>query len=692
MRIFQLSSKPLKTARIRLFLFDGAKRLPMVAEVVPGLIHISVMLFFWGLGDIILQTDTLVFIFTVIPLGVCIFLYLYCVVAPIWNPQSPYRTPFSGIIWYLIRKLHRSPSYNRFIAKLVKLASMANLETRQERFAMEKNEGRLERDACSFRWLVDNIDGSNETETFLLSIPGSFNQQWGRDVWKRVVSDDQATPIVDSQIQTRLGIPSSRKGTTVSNLSRYVYNFFETYSNEGDPMDTKEQRRRMRGMRGCVETAASLVCCTEFEFDSFGEVGEMLSALGDKERTNDPLTISSNPSFTVHWTCLSLVAFWKKVNGSTLQQLAKFALDGIAFSQPEHDTNAMKASQRIDEYLTKAWVYVVELHLAYKTLNQNRTESDIRAILNSHEASISELERIATEAVGVEDVDWRISLLQIGMDEATHKLMRCLPGVSSSELKPAAPVKITEAFDFSFVETTPVPPQLIFPGQQIQSLCTLGRRLRDIIDEKNTETHKETLEILESLSEIPPALQDVNYPMKRQIWRLMDLHDGSGFGFTVELFFLALRQLSSASLSDEMKKVFYTGTFEIITSDWEKSKNSVGTQRVLLDLLCDLVIKSRGVFSDFPYPQYVVDMLLDLVEKMVKGHRGSRSHIDDVINELEDFQLWSRRDHDLQARALNAIGPSSDTHNGDSNPVSTGTSLEGEVGGQGFAEGHAEEV
>ncbi|KAF8489077.1 hypothetical protein F5888DRAFT_1596646, partial [Russula emetica] len=103
MRIFQQSRNPLKAARIRLFLFEGAKRLPSVAEFVPGLIHISLILFLWGLGDIIRYIDKTVFIFTVVPILVCLCLYLYCVFVPIWNHQSPYWTPFSPYIWRLIR-------------------------------------------------------------------------------------------------------------------------------------------------------------------------------------------------------------------------------------------------------------------------------------------------------------------------------------------------------------------------------------------------------------------------------------------------------------------------------------------------------------------------------------------------------------------------------------------------------------
>jgi hypothetical protein len=619
----------------------------MVAEVVPGLIHVSLILFFWGLGDIILQIDTVVFVATVVPIAVCVCLYLYCVLAPILDPRSPYRTPFSVLIWRLYRTVH-----NRFRGKVVKPESV---EVRQEQSAMKKTEGRRDRDVCAIQWLIDNINGSNETQTFILAIPGSFNQKWGRDVWKGVVRDDQSTSTVDFPTQFHPGIPSPREVTTVHNLCRYVRYLLKTYSSEGDFMDAKDRRRRMRL---CVETVASLVCCTDVElglFGEVGEVGEVLSDLGDKERTNDPLTTRSNPSFTVRWTCLSLVAIWNMLDSNEVQQLARFSLDGIARFQTGHGgpgATALTAAQEIDDDLERGWASVVQLRLA-KPWGQNRTELEIREILNTHEEHILELENIAIKAVGVEDVDWRISLLQETMDGVTHKLTRCLPGVFFNEMKHAEPIMISKAFDFSPVEITPLPPQLIFPGQQIQRLCTFGRRLRDIIDGQNTEMHEETLKSLETLREIPVALRGVNSLMKRQLWRLQDLHDGGGLGFTIELFFLTLRQLSSPSeLGD-----FYTGTFKVITSNWEK-KNSTGTQRILLDLLCDLVIRSRGVFSNFPYPPYIVGMLLDLVGKMVEGHGDSQPHINEVIQELEDDNLWNRMDINLRDRALGVIYPS----------------------------------
>ena len=656
------SSNPLKTARIRLFLLEGTERITVVAEVVPGLIHVSVILFFCGLGDLILHIDTTVFVATVVPIVVCACLYLYCSLAPIWNSQSPYRTPFSGIIWNLIRKLLCSPRY-----------MPSSIEIRQEQSAMKVTKGRMDRDVRAIQWLIDNIDGRDEIETFVLAIPGSFNQEWGRKVWKGVVGDvlpvSASTGTVDLRTRSHPRLSSPREQATVYYLSRFVWHFFGTYLNETDFINAEERLRRMRIV---VETVASLVCCTDVELGLFrvgpGRVGEVLSELGDKERTNDPLTIISNPLFTMRWTCLSLVGIRTMIDGNQIKQLSKFALDGITHFQTgfdNPDVGALTAAQRLDGYLKSAWAPVVDLYLAFEPWDLNRTESEVREILNSHEESVLELEHIASETEGVEDLDWRISLLQDAMDRATEKLMRCLPGVNFSNQMPLTFIMISEAFDFvsrfSSVGTTSGLPQLIFPGQQIQSLCTLGRRLRDIIEGRNTEMHDETLKSLESFRKVPVSFPRLNYLMKRQTWRLMDLIDGGGLGFTIELFFLALRPLSSASFTSKLMFEFYTGTFKAITFNWEKSKNSAGTQRILLDLLCDLVIRRRGVFSDFSYPQYIVDMLVDLVEKMVKGHGGKYPHINDVIQELEDDHLWNRMDHNLRDQALGAIFSLSDT-------------------------------
>jgi len=652
MRIFQQSSNPLKTARIRLFLFEGVEVLPVVAEFVPVLLHVSLLLFLLGLCYVIKDIDTVVFAIILVPIALCVILYFYFVMAPISKPHSPFRTPFSSLIWRFIRKLElRRRPFNDRSRGTVAWHHMS-LEAQQVELAMKPTEDREARDARGVRWLVGNIDGSNEMEAFVLAIPGSFNQEWGRQVWKVAVGyDAQSAP--SAEVRPASGHPSLSQGSTIEDLCRCVRYLFDTYENEGSFM-TKEARRRR--VHGCVETAASLVCCAGVELDSFGEVGSLLSELGHNERTNDLSTIRSNPLFAVRWTCLSLVVIRQMVGVNRLQELAKFAVNRIARFQAEYgasDATALEGAQTIDEHLTKAWEHVKNLRLALERGDTNRTEEEIREILNDHNVPISELERIAGEVHGMEDVDWRISLLQDAMDEVTHNLTRRLPCVFFDRLKLPGPILISEAFDFPLVDTTPVPPRLIFPGQQIQSLCTLGQGLRDIIDRPNPARITKTLE---SVWSIPISLPRVDL-MKRQLWRLLDLRDGNGLGFTIELLFLALRGLSSSSSSPELKEAFYMGTFKVITSHWEKSKDSIGTQRILLDLICDLVVKGRGVFSDFPYPDYIVKEALELVQKMIAGHRGSRSHIEEVVEELENVNARDVRDEERRKQALNIIYP-----------------------------------
>ncbi|KAH9998787.1 hypothetical protein BJV77DRAFT_980551 [Russula vinacea] len=170
MRIFQQSSNPLKTARTRLFLFEGAERLPVVAEAVPGLIHVPLIIFFWGLGDTIMHIDTAVLIATVVPIGICACLYFYCAITPIWNPQSSYRTQFQASFGT------SSENCVAIFIIIVSVAKWPNLRVWKyvRKSAMKETETRKKRDVRAIQWLVDNINGSKET--LRIGNPGLIQQ------------------------------------------------------------------------------------------------------------------------------------------------------------------------------------------------------------------------------------------------------------------------------------------------------------------------------------------------------------------------------------------------------------------------------------------------------------------------------------------------------------------------------------
>ncbi|KAH9061781.1 hypothetical protein EDB83DRAFT_2385932, partial [Lactarius deliciosus] len=212
---------------------------------------------------------------------------------------------------------------------------------------------------------------------------------------------------------------------------------------------------------------------------------------------------------------------------------------------------------------------------------------------------------------------------------------------------------------------------LIFPGQQLQALARLGLQLREVLDGRVAEGYEEVLDNLKSVDRVSVSLRRPNRLMRRQLWRLQDLRDGGGLGFSIELFFLSLRRLLSISSLDEPNSAFYTGTLKVITSHWMGGKESPGTHRILLNIICDLIIPGRGIFSDFSYPESITTMLLDTVRNILQGYVGPDEDvreavreiesadpdvdIRDVIQEIDDVEPFRMDRKELQRRALAAF-------------------------------------
>jgi hypothetical protein len=124
--------------------------------------------------------------------------------------------------------------------------------------------------------------------------------------------------------------------------------------------------------------------------------------------------------------------------------------------------------------------------------------------------------------------------------------------------------------------------------------------------------------------------------MERQLLRFQDIRDGGSFGIWVELFFLVAYHMLRIPLSHEAHSTFILGTFRVITSNWRQHKHSIGTQSVILNIICDLAILDRGLLSGITFPRYFTDEVLVLLENMVEPEGRPGSHIDEAVKELED--------------------------------------------------------
>jgi len=638
MHIFRRHSHPLRIARIRQYLHEGVEGwyMPAIAEAVPGLIHFSLFLFLIGLADFLLHTYTIVGKFTVFPISLCAALYIISTVAPVISPKCPYRTSSSRFVWYLYRKMRRGSCNNRFgVGPPEPLSS--NMADGQMQLAMEKNDARKGRDERAIRWLVNKLTGDTEMESLASGIPGSFDAKWGVEVWRH----DHAVQRDESNAHNSAGpqatqpnpslVPLPVRGVVVDDLCQRLQRLFETCNHRGSFVNEEEWRKRSRV---CVETAASFVLCMDADILSFGGIGKLLSDLGNAENTRDVSATSLNRSFATRWTCLSLVSTRKMLNSSEIRRYADGALLVLgAFSHEGGfipSETALKNAQKIDGQLAAACGCVEELLRAYNDLEEEDSRVDVvERIFRRHKSELKEIQDEA-DRMKVVGVDERISHLQKQIDRVTHNLIRQLPGITFDDF--SGPVPIGQVFDFL---SNPIRPQLVYMSQRLLGLCTLTQK-------RSGQGYQGTIKVLKTVEKTFPAMRAVvrqRRLMERQLWRLQDLSIGGAFGFTLELYFLSLKQILSTYTSPP-GEIHILGAFKAITSDWdsEQLKNSPGTLQIILYMACDIAVQNRGIFSNFVYPEYITKELLELFGNMVEGQENCDT--DPALKELRNVPSW----------------------------------------------------
>ncbi|KAI0285588.1 hypothetical protein BC826DRAFT_1051702 [Russula brevipes] len=611
MVVFERYDDPLKSARIRQYLYEGSERWHMlvIAEVVPALLHISLFLFFAGLGDFVLDINTSVGLSTTIPIGIICLLYIFTVFAPVIYPQSPYHNSFSALIWYLIQKLQVRRYKDRDGRTMVVNSNM--VKGRLE-LAMEETECRKERDVEAVRWMLDNLTEDSEMEAFAMAIPGSFNGAWSFEVWKKMshltdegkMSTDQNEPAmglptdiephaafsVTAQPSPRFGtIPnlsgslvrpfrtSTARASTPTNmtthtpplhsanidlpvittsihgetllrgLSRRMAHLFETCTDRGVFPSDEQWRRRTRA---CVEATASLIFYADAELGWFGDILRSLGDIGNVEGTRELSLTGKDQAFVMRWTCLSTMAIRQMLGGNeSLKACAGLAVASIRDLQGGDGTD--------DEEI---------------------------------------------EDLG--DSDFRISTLQSKLDKDTYSIIQQYL------------VKLLSLFT--------CPANLCYflhiPQRTFRALC-------EMLEMDTRWTPKKLLQ--------------------RQLWRFQDLRDADGFGFTIELFLLALQPLLSTSGSRESSSALFIGTLRVITSDWRKHKHCLATQKILLDV----VASAEGILHLSDYPTYITDWLWKLLGDMLEGQSGP--HMENAVQELTDCQHLDG--HKYGAKALEVI-------------------------------------
>ena len=706
MHVFQRYSNPLKCARLRQYLYEGVEGwyMPRVARSVPGLLHASLFLFFVGLGDFLLAVYTPVGVATITLITICGSLYIFSMFAPVINPQSPFRNPFSGLIWYLKQKVHPRHYLDRASGGTLKAVS-PNMSEGQMQLAMEEGDGRKGRDVRAIRWLIHNRTEDDEMESFAMAIPGTFTSRWGIDVWKKVseVNSRPNNPTVGPQSDADLSIsipphhhsPRLPRPSHLRGLHRFLGRIFGIRIANGTPHDVMvtplmphllshsqalddppargdleiydlcERLRHLAGTcdnysiftnkelwlkraRGCIETAASLVFCADIKPELFGDLERLLLPL--HEATSGIQTApGSDGLFVARLDCLSFVIINRgmedhdgiKLNArAAVNALSRFGMkdDDGQSGDSDNDENALKNARMMDDYFKFAKQFCLSgLRGLFRPSGVETTEEQVReGLARDHEADISMLERITLAMDQEANIDRAISEVNDSIIDFADQMIAWLRGAYFDVFEETG---LAQPIDFfNPTKRDAFEPQFIFLHQRLRLLCSYSSKLRDIVNGQGDGTYQEMVESLGTLWNESDNHKwsgvHQQHLMERQLYRLQDLRDGGGFGFWVELSFLVVHQILKIPLSPDAHSSLVFGLFKTITSNWRQHKHSIGTQRVILNVICDMAISDRGLLSDLVFPKYLTDELLVLLENIVEGQSGS--HIDEAMKELDD--------------------------------------------------------
>ena len=716
MHVFQRYSDPLKSARIRQYLHEGSEGwyMPIVAEAVPGLLHVSVFLFFVGLIDFVLNINTTVGLSTAVPIGICGLLYIFTTFAPVIYPQSPFQNSFSGIIWYLFQTLWGRKYKDRDgESKSVN----PNMVQGQMQLAMEETTDRIRRDALAIWWLVENMTEDSEMELLAMTIPGSFNTEWGTTVWAKVseIMEDRNNDIAgdehaagqfaDTNSPTQAALPIVRRSshtnivrsvfgsitrpvrtsitggsstnvmltlqtsdaptanapivasiqgdTVVRELSIRISHLLDSSKNRSLFASDEHWRRRTRA---CVETAASLVFCANAELRWFGDIGKLLRDIGRAETTRESSLAGMDQSFVTRWTCLSIIVTQSMLRCNLpIQQAAEKAISNIGsifqgLTMIVGSPAPLNFAQAMDEILL--YGEMRSLYAIYMKLFHSADAGLIDLLSEERVKEVLRSHQTEMSFLKQNYINGRnLKTFDEWFSAPQHSIQ-----VATHEL-------ICELPGVEFDGDRPDP----FPFGLAVSLLS-NPALQFVLPGRCFEGFSSIYHRLQDILEgrNPHQFQEVIKDMRsieqvifpidekeviqRQLWRLQDLCSGGGFGFCVEIFLIALKHLLSTYTSEGSQSVLYISTFRAIISDWRKYKDSIGTQKILLHM-----IASRcGLISRFKYPAYITDELLVLVDNMLKGQAGP--HIDTAVARLRDWEpRFYHGPPDFPARALEVI-------------------------------------
>ena len=181
---------PYKRARIHAFYKHGVEKLhiPLVIEVLPALLHVSLFLFFAGLSVFLFDVHPTIFKAVTSWIGVCAVFYTILTFLPIIRKDSPYSAPLSlpfffGTRYLFFRLLQWFPCIGSCLPlgpRAVHLDDYSgSMSKTAEQYALDRNPDIVHH---SLLWTLQSLNKDSDLEKFFEGLPRLCGSETGKSL------------------------------------------------------------------------------------------------------------------------------------------------------------------------------------------------------------------------------------------------------------------------------------------------------------------------------------------------------------------------------------------------------------------------------------------------------------------------------------------------------------------------------
>ncbi|KAF7981992.1 hypothetical protein HWV62_30825 [Athelia sp. TMB] len=216
--IFAIERRPAPylQARVRSYLYEGLEKFRMeaVVEGIPTLLHASLFLFFAGLVDFLYSINREIAWVTLSIVAVVGALYILITVLPVFDRQSPFRTPLSEIFWAICRY----SGLLRYRSGGVWKRLQGNMWQGRQTVATDPLSFSNKRDTDALSWTLKSLTEDEEFLPFVEGIPAFCTVPEAKHAMRAILLDQdvQLLPRILTLLQAcqeSVSLPETSKRT-----------------------------------------------------------------------------------------------------------------------------------------------------------------------------------------------------------------------------------------------------------------------------------------------------------------------------------------------------------------------------------------------------------------------------------------------------------------------------------------------